>query len=371
MLRETFHVTSSRRDSMPPVSICIVSELPPPPGGMAVQAQLLSDRLRRQGHTVFNAPTNALDDTSALRRIKWVRGLVNVSLFLARLWGACWKADCVHILSHSYLSFFLFTFPAVAAARLQRKRVLIHYHGGAAEPFLRKWFWLARLAFQSADKVVVPSRFLASVFQKFNVPTVVVPNILEVEAFPFRKRSPLHPRVIMARHLEPVYNVACGIRAFAILRKTFPDAVLTVAGDGSEKGALITLCSDLGLSDCVSFSGNIANEQMRELYDRADIYLNSSRVDNQPVSILEAFACGLPVVTTAVGGIPYMVTHEEDALLASDDDAAGLADRMRALLRDPSLSERLIRNARARIAEHSWERVYSRQSALYLAEENA
>jgi glycosyltransferase involved in cell wall biosynthesis len=333
---------------------------------MAVQARLLTENLRKQGHAVFNAPTNPLGHSSSLRRIKWVRGVLNLNLFLARLWGACRKADCVHILSHSYLSFFLFTFPAVAVGKLLRKQVIIHYHGGAAEPFLRSWFWLARFAFASADAVIVPSRFLASVFEKFDIATVEVPNILELEALPFRKRSPLRPRVIMARHLEPDYNAACGIRAFANLKSIFPDATLTIAGDGSERAELISMCSNLGVGDCVNFVGNVANERMRVLYDQADIYLNSSRVDNQPVSILEAFACGLPVVTTAVGGIPYMVTHNEDALLAPDDDPAGLAAHMIALLRDPVLAERLVQNARGRIQEHSWERIYSKQRAIYL-----
>ena len=351
------------------VSICIVSELPPPPGGMAVQAKLLTDRLRKQGHTVLNVPTNPLSHASGLRRLKWIRGVVNLNLYLARLWRGCRKADCIHILSHSYLSFFLFTFPAVAVGKLFRKRVIIHYHGGAAEEFLRSWFWLARLALRSADQVVVPSRFLAFVFEKFNIATVQVPNILELDAFPFRMRLPLHPRVIMARHLEPAYNVACGIRAFAILRKSFPDALLTVAGEGSEKGALLSLCRDLGLSDCVSFVGNVANEEMRALYDRADIYLNSSRVDNQPVSILEAFACGLPVVTTDVGGIPYMVTGGDDALLARDDDPAGLAEQMQLLLRDAALVERLVTRAKERVREHSWEKIYGGHRAVYLGEE--
>lgn len=352
-------------------SVCIVSELPPPPGGMAVQAQLLTDNLRKQGHTVYTAPTNPLSHSSSLRRLRWIRGVVNVSLFLARLWGTCRKADCIHIMSNSYLSFFLFTFPAVAVGRLLRKRVIIHYHGGAAESFLRTWFWLARLALESADRVVVPSRFLSTVFQKFGIATDEVPNVLELKAFPFRKRSPLRPRVIMARHLEPAYNVACGIRAFAILQKTFPDATLTIAGGGSEEPALVSLCRELGIAGCVTFVGDVGNEQMPILYDRADIYLNSSRVDNQPVSILEAFACGLPVVTTSVGGIPYMVTHGEDALLAPSDDFVGLAAHMRTLLRDPALGARLIGNASRRIQEHSWERIYSRQSAIYLPENHS
>jgi glycosyltransferase involved in cell wall biosynthesis len=105
---------------------------------------------------------------------------------------------------------------------------------------------------------------------------------------------------------------------------------------------------------------------MHALYDQADICLNSSRVDNQPVSILEAFACGLPVVTTAVGGIPYMVTDREDALLAPNDNPDELAAQMTILLCDPDLGNRLVRNAHSRILEHSWENVYRKLRALYL-----
>lgn len=345
--------------------ICLVSELPPPPGGMAVQAEMLAAGLRRQGHQVINVPTNALAHDSPWRKIPFLRGWVNLSLFLSRLWPSCIKADAVHVFSHSYLSFFLFTFPAVAAGKVAGKRVIIHYHGGAAEAFLRRWFWLARLALESADTIVVPSGFLAAVFGRFHLRTVEAPNILALEAFPFRERTALRPRVIMARHLEPAYNVACGLRAFSILRKSFPDASLTVAGDGREKAALVSLCWELGITNNVTFTGNVENIKMRLLYNDADIYLNSSRVDNQPVSILEAFACGLPVVSTAVGGIPHMATHGENAMLAPDNDAEGLAAHMLILLRDPTYSARLIQNARQRAQMHSWEPVYSKLLPLY------
>ncbi|MBI3546810.1 MAG: glycosyltransferase family 4 protein, partial [Gammaproteobacteria bacterium] len=80
------------------------------------------------------------------------------------------------------------------------------------------------------------------------------------------------------------------------------------------------------------------------------------------------FACGLPVVTTAVGGIPYMTTHAEDAMLAPDNDAEQLAQHMLSLLRDPVLSTRLIGNGRRRALEHSWEPIYSKLARLYHGE---
>lgn len=346
-------------------AICLVSELPPPPGGMAIQAKLLGDGLRGQGHVVLNAATNALAHDSPLRRVKGLRGAVNLLLYLARLGPACRKADCVHVFSNSYLSFFLFTFPAVALGRMLRKRIVVHYHGGSAERFLDRWYWAARWALARADVLAVPSGFLAAVFGRRGIDTVQVPNILPLAALPFRRRSPLRPRVIMSRHLEHDYNIACGIRAFAQLGERFGTATLVIAGDGRERAALAALVRALGLEGRVTFVGNVENERMGALYDEADIFLNSSRVDNQPVSILEAFACGLPVVTTAVGGIPHMVTDGVDALTAADDDAPGLAARMCALLEDPMLAGRIAENARARVDAYAWPRIYELYRGIY------
>jgi phenylacetate-CoA ligase len=338
---------------------------------MAVQAEMLTAGLRREGHVVINVPTNALAHGSAWRRIPLLRGMVNLSLFLSRLWPACFKADVVHVFSNSYLSFFLFTFPAVAAGKVMGKRVILHYHGGSAGAFLKRWFWLARLALEVADRIVVPSGFLSAVFLRHHLRTAEIPNILELDNLPFRERALLQPHVIMARHLEPDYNVACGLRVFALLRQSYPQATLTIAGDGSEKAMLVSLCHELGIADGVTFTGNIENSKMKTLYDRADIYLNTSRVDNQPVSILEAFACGLPVVSTAVGGIPCMARHGEDAMLAPDDDAAQLAAHMVALLQDRELSTRLIQQARQHIQEHSWAPIYSKLLRFYHGESPA
>lgn len=344
--------------------IGLVAELPPPPGGMPMQAQRLTAGLRERGHEVVNVPTNALAHGSRWRRVPGLRGAINLALYLWRL-RSLRRVDCVHVFSNSYLSFFLFSGPAALAARLWRRRLVLHYHGGSAGAFLERWGTLAGPVLRAADRIVVPSAFLVEVFERHGFAAVEVPNTLELERYCYRPRRQLQPHLLVARHLEPVYNAACAIRVFARVAAQHPRAQLTVAGDGSERAGLEALCAALGLGQRVRFVGNVDLAAMLELYRSADVLLNTSRVDNQPVSILEAFAAGLPVVSTRVGGIPHMVSEGEDALLAADDDDEALARHVLALVDQPALCERLAEAGWRRVQRHSWQNVYPLLAAAY------
>jgi len=105
---------------------------------------------------------------------------------------------------------------------------------------------------------------------------------------------------------ESHYNIACVLRALALIQKRWPDALLTVAGDGPQREQLRQLARDLSLRN-VRFVGRVPPEHMPALYDEHDVWLNGSDVDNMPTSILEAYACGLAVAGTNPGGIPYIV----------------------------------------------------------------
>jgi glycosyltransferase involved in cell wall biosynthesis len=346
-------------------SVCLVAELPPPTGGMAVQAERLGNSLRAEGHAVINVRSNALAHDSALRRVKYLRGVVNALMFFGLLVWRLPRARITHVFSTSYLSFFLFTLPPVLLGRLLGRRVVVHYHGGNAGEFLDEWGWLARPVLRAAHALIVPSGFLVDVFARHGLAAQPIANTLALENFCYALREPLRPHVLIARHLRAPYNVSCGIRAFAQVAQAHPGASLTVAGAGEERAALERLAHSLGLAGQVRFVGNIDNHRMRDLFEVSHIYLNSSQWDNQPVSILEAFACGLPVVSTAVGGIPYMVRDGHDGLLAPHDDANALARHMMRLLDDPALARSLSEQGRLRVQEYTWPRIYPQLASIY------
>jgi glycosyltransferase involved in cell wall biosynthesis len=137
-----------------------------------------------------------------------------------------------------------------------------------------------------------------------------------------------------------------------------------VAGDGSERTALEQLARELELKN-TTFIGRVEQSGMPELYEQADIYLNSSNIDNMPGSLIEAYAAGLPVVTTDAGGIPYILAHEETGLMARRGDYEALAACALRLLEDDALVTRITTNALAACRKYSWAAVRDEWLKLY------
>src|SRR5690606_39063486 len=258
-----------------------------------------------------------------LQRIKYVRTLVTETVYVATLLLRLPRIDVAHIFSASYFSFLLAPTPALFIARLFGKKTLLNYRSGEAEDHLQRWRTAVPIL-RRADRIVVPSGYLVDVFARFGLEAEAIPNFVDFDLFRFCERDPLRPVFLANRNLEPHYNVACVLDAFARIQQAVPEARLIVAGDGSERRRLEEKAAALGLRE-VEFVGRVDQAGMARLYDRADIYLNASDIDNMPGSILEAYASGLPVVTTDAGGIPYIVDHERTGLMVPRGDAAALA----------------------------------------------
>jgi len=296
-----------------------------------------------------------------LQRLRVVRGAVAWVRYLRRL-RALRDVDLVHLFSASWLTFFLFSVPAIATARRRHLPVVMHYHGGGAGDFFRRWGWLADRFVRAADRLVVPSGYLAEVFANRGFTATIIPNPVELEP-PRQVAGP--PVVLSCRNLYPVYDVATAVRAFARLHEQFPEARLEIAGAGPERPTLERTAAELGLTGALTFHGNLGPEAMADLRRRATILLNASRADNQPVSLLEAMAGGLAIVSTDAGGIPLLVRHEREALLAPVGDAKSLGEHLRWVAATPSLHRRLTHAARARVAGHAWSVVGARWLRLY------
>jgi glycosyltransferase involved in cell wall biosynthesis len=336
-------------------------------GGQAVQAARLFENFSREpGLEIRMQPINPRLPglLGRLQKIKYVRTLLTSAAYCAQLLWRVRGYDVVHIFSASYFSFVLAPTPAILASRLYAKRTVLNYRSGEAEDHLKRWRRTALPTIRLVDEIVAPSGYLVDVFGRFGFKARSIFNIVETGRFRFRERVPLRPVFFSNRNFEPLYNVSCTLRAFALIQKRFPDARLTLAGDGSQRGSLESLASELGLRN-VEFIGRVSNESMPALYDAADIYLNSPDIDNMPGSIIEAYAAGLPVVTTNAGGIPYIVRDGETGLMVERNDHEAMARAAIRLLETAGLAEGLARRAHAECRKYSWDAVREEWLTLY------
>jgi L-malate glycosyltransferase len=324
-------------------------------GGQSVQADLLLRNWRSDPDVQAEFVTI---DPEFPRGLKWVqripglRTLVRQPFYLHALWRGLENADIAHIFSASYWSFLLAPVPAWLVARLRKKKVMLHYHSGEARDHLRR-SRTARAMLGKMDMLVVPSGYLVDVFAEFGLKADVVPNIVDLSQFSFRPRLPLRPHLVCTRGFHPYYRVDLVLRAFAEVQKVFPRACLDLAGAGPLEGQIRSLADDLKLSS-VRFVGVVARTEIGKVYDDADIFVNASSVDNMPVSVLEAFACGTPVVSTAPEGMRYLVEHGKTGLLSPAGDAKALAENILQLLKDAELSSRLAANAYQESMRYRW-----------------
>ena len=351
------------------IRVCIVVASTDILGGQAIQAERLLEGLSREsGVEAELLPINPRlpGPLRLLQRIKYVRTVVTSIAYIASLLVRLPRFDVVHVFSASYFSFVLAPAPAVLIAKLYGKPVLLNYHSGEAEDHLRRWPRTSLPMIRLADRVVVPSDYLVSVFANFGIKAERVLNTVDLARFRFRERNELSPVLLSNRNLERHYNVECTLRAFAIIQQRIPDARLIVAGDGSERNRIRALAVSLGLKN-VEFLGAVAPEHMPALYDRAGVFVNASDIDNQPLSIIEAFASGLPVVTTNAGGIPDMVTDRETGLMVDRNDPEAIAEQVIQLLSDNVLALRLASRAGEASHKYTWAAVRRDWLRLYCA----
>ena len=328
-------------------------------GGQSVQAARLLERLSKEPSLeVGFLPINPRLSFGLhhLQGIKYVRTLVTSIAYVLSLLLRVYKYDVIHVFSASYFSFVLAPTPAILIGKLYRRKVLLNYHSGEAEDHLRRWRRTAIPTIRLVDSIIVPSEYLVRVFASYGLKATAIYNLIDTSKFRFRERVPLRPLFLSNRNLESHYGVDRVLRAFALIQQKVPEASLIIAGDGSQSRALKQLAEELQLRN-EKFIGQIAPFAIDDVYDANDIFLNGSEIDNQPLSILEAFSCGLPVVTTDAGGIPDIVEDGRTGMVVARGDYAALANRAITLLNDPALTKRIVEQARQECLKYSWEAV--------------
>ncbi len=255
--------------------------------------------------------------------------------------------------------------------RLLDKKIILTLHGGGLPAYAERHPRRVAGLLSAATIVTTPSAFLLKRFLELRPDIKRIPNAINLKQYEFRLRANAEPRIIWLRAFHVVYNPILAVETIFRLKKLCPAIQLIMVGRDKGDGSLRAVSDYVAKNNLqanVVLKTGVPKSQVPEWMNKGDIFLNTSTIDNAPVSVIEAMACGLCVVTTNVGGIPYLLEHENDSLLVNADDPRGLADAITRILGDPDLAARLSQNARNKAEKFDWSVVLDKWDKLLSAQ---
>lgn len=287
----------------------------------------------------------------------------NKKSFLLRLLNMCWatltipKVDFILIDTYSTRAFW-YAFLCSQISRVRKIKYCPILHGGNLPIRLRKSPFFSSLIFKKAYKNVAPSNYLKYEFERLGYNNVIyIPNSIELDKYEFKFRKKIEPRLLWVRAFASIYNPEMAIHVFQKIKEKYPNASLTMIGpdkDGSLK-LIQQKAKEFNLE--VNFTGKLTKEEWHKLSEEQDIFINTTHFDNTPVSVMEAMALGLPVVSTNVGGIPYLIEDSKTGLLVNDNDTVDMTNKIVQLLQNENLTKDLSQNGRVLAESWGWENV--------------
>ena len=308
--------------------ILLIANYKPSVGGISGQVEILLK--------YFNDNINQIDLFNTKDNI-FKRILMPFVLFIKGR-----KYNIFHIHGCSFFGFFPIVI-GVIIGRLLKKKIIITYHGGGLDEFINKYKTKVIYYLNKADIITVPSKYLQNILNDNSIKSKYLPNIIRDDNVYFKKRDILKPNLIVTRTLDEVYNIPLAIMTFKDLKKVVPDAKLKIVGDGKLKNEIFELVKKENIDD-IEFVGRVPNSKIGEILNTSDIFINPSNKDNMPLSLFEALACGLAVISTNVGGIPDYITDGINGFLIEPNNKEQLTNKILYVLNNQAEVQKIIDN---------------------------
>jgi glycosyltransferase involved in cell wall biosynthesis len=237
------------------------------------------------------------------------------------------------------------------------KPYVLTLHGGNLPSFARRWPRRVRRLLHSAGAVTTPSNYLLKQLRMYRADLLLLPNPVDLAAYDFKLRQQPRPHLVWLRAFHQIYNPSLAPQVLSRLVADIPDVQLTMVGPDKGDGSLqrtLEEAARLNVTNRMNLPGGVTKPEVPRVLNTGDIFLNTTNFDNTPVSVLEAMACGLCVVSTNVGGIPYLLEDGFDALLVPPDDPQAMADAVCRILTEPGIGGQLSLNAHTKAEQFDW-----------------
>ena len=282
----------------------------------------------------------------------------NKALRLVEMLGMIIKyhktTDIVLIDTYGALNFY-YAYLVAKACQVYNLDYIPILHGGNLPTRLVETKKYSDSLFGKAKMNVAPSKFLYRVFKNAGFNNLqIIPNAIELDKFPFKERSSFSPKMLWVRRFQGRYNPMMAIKVLEALKKEYPEAELCMVGpekDGSlQKCRAYAEKNDLK----VIFTGKLKKKEWAKVSADYDIFLNSTNIDNTPISVIEAMALGLAIVSTDVGGMKDLIDNKVNGILVPWKDERSMVEAVKFVLEDQENSSRMILNARAKVSNFDW-----------------
>lgn len=256
---------------------------------------------------------------------------------------------------------------ACVTLRAAGKPFALTLRGGNLPTYANRWPKRVHRLLKSATVVTTPSRYLLERMKDYRSDIQLLPNPLHLDRYGFRCRAQPSPKLVWVRSFHNTYNPTLAVEVVAEMSKQYPDVELTMVGPDKGDGSLEATraaAADLGVSQRIHFTGGVPKQEIPRYLDRGDIFINTTNVDNTPISVLEAMACGLCVVSTDVGGMPDLVDDGVNALLVPANDKIAMTAAIRRVLEQEGLAQSLSHHAHSYVQQFDWVEILPRWNRL-------
>ncbi|MEA2107181.1 MAG: glycosyltransferase family 4 protein [Bacteroidota bacterium] len=268
----------------------------------------------------------------------------------------------IHIHGCSGLGFYPIFIGIIASKVFARKKAIITYHGGGAENFLKNHSGFIKWFMKKANYITVMSNFLQNIFAKYQIETVILKNLINIKIETTTQLVIDTPRILSIRSLSTNYNIHDIISAFALIKNKFKGATLQIAGSGPLEASLKKQAEEIS---GITFLGQIPNKEITTLMNRNNVFITVPSHDNQPMSILEAFSVGIPVISTKVGGIPDMITDVYNGFLVDVHSSEQIADKVTWIFSNQNKIPEILANAKESVKDYQWPVIKNKLLMLY------
>ena len=262
---------------------------------------------------------------------------------------------------------FIFSFLVIVLAKLFKIPYIPVFRGGNLIERYRKHPNIFNFLFSNASTIISPSKYLLEFFDDMEYPIKMIPNYIDLKKYTFKSRKKIKPHLLWVRSIHKIYNPQMAIHVLDKIRKLYPDARICIVGpikDNTIMEQLNLLIKKLDLQDHVTFSGKLSKIEWAKLSENYDIFINTTDYDNHPITLLEAMALGLPIISTNVGGVPSLIENTGTGLLVAPNDSDQMAKNIIKLISGEIDGDQIAKNAQIQVSKYDKKNIIPRWYAI-------